>query len=305
MQTVLVVDDSPTDRAIVGRFLQEEPELSVSFACDGNEALNSIRTQLPDIVVTDLQMPDCDGLQLVDQVKQEFPGLPVILMTARGSEDIAAEALRKGAASYVPKRVMASQLRDTVVRVLSAAIADRQRSRLMHSLAECQCRFEIQNDPELIEPLTQQLQEMLLCLPLGDEAERLRVALAVKHMLQNGLYHGNLELPYDVEDLSSPAAVAVLQERLFTDPYANRTLFVEASISPREARFQIRHEGPGFADAAREAKSADPCNPQHFTRGLVLAQSIMDEVTISDDGRSVSIIKRSREAADMMVDDEG
>jgi CheY-like chemotaxis protein len=302
---VLVVDDSPTDRAIVGRFLQQEPDLTVNMACDGNEALESIRMRVPDVVVTDLQMPECDGLQLVDQVKQEFPGLPVILMTARGSEEIAAEALRKGAASYVPKRVMASQLRDTVVRVLSAAASDRQRSRLMHSLAESHCRFEVQNDPELIEPLAEHLHEMLLCLPLGDESERLRVALAVKHALQNGLYHGNLELPCEVEDLSSPAAVAILEERMMSAPYAQRMLSIEAWISPREASFRIWHEGPGYAPEAREAKFADPCSPQHFTRGLVLAQSIMDDVTISDDGRILAMLKRSCESADMTMEDAG
>ncbi|MBS0203653.1 MAG: response regulator [Planctomycetes bacterium] len=292
MSLVLVVDDSPTDRIMACRFLQQEPDLTVTFACDGNEALARIREQLPDAVVTDLQMPECDGLQLVDLVMQEFPRLPVILMTAKGSEDVAVEALRRGAASYVPKRVMATQLRDTVVRILSAASNDGRQSRLMHSLAESQLRFEIQNDPELIETLTEHIQGMLRCLPLGDESERLRVVLAVKHALWNGLYHGNLELPLDLEDLRSADVVELIQARLSAAPYADRMLTVEMRISPQEAAFLIRHEGPGFPPEVCRTEHADPCCPRHFTRGIVLMQSIMDETQILEDGHAISTRKR-------------
>ena len=296
---VLVVDDSPTDRIMASRFLQQESNLTVSFACDGNEALTRIREQLPDAVVTDLQMPECDGLQLVDLVMQEFPRLPVILMTARGSEEVAVEALRRGAASYVPKRVMATQLRDTVVRILSAASSDGRQSRLMHSLAESRLRFEIQNDVELIETLSEQIQGMLRCLPLGDESKRLRVVLAVKHAMLNGLYHGNLELPIDAEDLQSPAIVELIRERLSTAPYADRMLTIDMQISPHEATFLIRHEGPGFPAEACRTETADPCCPRHFTRGLVLMQSIMDETEILEDGRAISMLKRP--SADLEV----
>jgi CheY-like chemotaxis protein len=290
--TVLVVDDSLTDRTMASRFLQQESDITVEFACDGNEALARIRDQMPDAVVTDLQMPECDGLQLVDHVMKEFPRLPVVLMTARGSEQIAAEALRKGAASYVPKRVMATQLRDTVVRILAAASTDARQSRLMHSLADSYLRFEIQNDAELIETLTEHVQAMLRCLPLGDESERLRVVLAVKHAMLNGLFHGNLELPLDVEDLRTPEVTALIRQRLTTSPYADRVLVMEAHISPREASFVIRHQGAGFSAEACHTDSADPCCPHHFTRGIVLMRSIMDEIQILEDGHVVSMVKR-------------
>jgi len=301
--TVLVVDDSPTDRIMASRFLEQEPEMIVRFACDGNAALAQIREQMPDAVVTDLQMPECNGLQLVSHVMNEFPRLPVILMTAQGSEEIAAEALRIGAASYVPKRVLASQLRDTVVRILAAASADGRQSSLMHSLADSFLRFEIQNDAELIETLMEHIQGMLRCLPLSDESERLRVVLAVKHAILNSLYHGNLEIPFDVEDLWTPAAAALIHERLTTAPFADRLLIIEANISPRAASFLIRHEGTAFPEETCQAKSVDPCCPKHFTRGIVLMQSTMDEVRILEDGRAISLLKRPSEVSEVVFDD--
>lgn len=301
MPSVLVVDDSPTDRMMAGRFLQQEPNVTVIFAGDGNEALERIRAEMPDAVVTDLQMPECDGLQLVDAVKQEFPRLPIILMTAKGSEEVAAEAMRKGAASYVPKRILATQLRETVSRILSAASADQLQSRLMHSLVEGHCRFEIQNDPDVFDSLTNHLGEMLRCLPLGDESERLRVGLAVKHALTNGHYFGNLELPFDVENLKSPAICELIRERSSSSPYVDRLLIVDAKISATEACFEIAHEGPGYLPELYAGQNDDICSPKQFARGFVLMRTIMDEISVAEGGRSVRLRKLPIGELDIMA----
>ena len=150
---ILVVDDSPSDRMIAGTILQRDRDVTVTYASDGAEAILQIQSQLPDVVLTDLQMPELDGLQLVACIKQSYPLLPVVLMTAQGSETIASEALRLGAASYVPKTLLTRQLRDVVSRIVASAKADRGHSRLMHSLEHSQSRFVLQNDPGLIEPL--------------------------------------------------------------------------------------------------------------------------------------------------------
>ena len=57
----------------------------------------------PDVVLTDLDMPRMNGLQLVEAIRRNYPTIPVVVMTALGSEEIAALALAKGAASYIPK----------------------------------------------------------------------------------------------------------------------------------------------------------------------------------------------------------
>ena len=60
---------------------------------------------MPAVVLTDLQMPGLDGLALVQEIREKYPRLPVILMTAHGSEDVAILALRAGATNYVPEEV--------------------------------------------------------------------------------------------------------------------------------------------------------------------------------------------------------
>lgn len=112
MAKVLVVDDSRTDRVLAKSLLECRPGLemlecrtglSVLDVAGGDEALEVLQRDLPDLVLTDMVMPGMSGLELVETIRGRFPLLPVILMTAHGSEDITMEALQKGAASYVPK----------------------------------------------------------------------------------------------------------------------------------------------------------------------------------------------------------
>jgi DNA-binding NarL/FixJ family response regulator len=91
----------------------------------------------PDVVVTDLQMPEMDGLQLVLKIAQDNPDIPVVLMTAHGSESIAAQALANGAASYVAKSDLAESLVNTVMLILAMNETD-----LRYRLIQCSTRTQ-------------------------------------------------------------------------------------------------------------------------------------------------------------------
>ena len=108
MATILVVDDSAVDRRLVGGLLETDAELEVEYAAHGKEALAKIEYLVLELVVTDLMMPEMDGLELVAAMRSKYPLIPVILMTSKGSEEIAVRALQEGAASYVPKRNLAN-----------------------------------------------------------------------------------------------------------------------------------------------------------------------------------------------------
>lgn len=94
LPTLLVVDDSAIERTLVGG-LVKNAGWQVVFAEDGKHALSQIEIESPDVVLTDLRMPHLDGLQLVKEVRRMQTPIPVILMTGYGSEEIAAEALRR------------------------------------------------------------------------------------------------------------------------------------------------------------------------------------------------------------------
>src|SRR5262249_22674824 len=97
--------------------------------------------QSPELVLDDLQMPVMNGLDLIAAVRKDYRLVPVILMTAQGSEEIAAQALRLGAASYVPKRRLADDLAPTAGRILLGSLEDRAGHQLMHYLESAQAVF--------------------------------------------------------------------------------------------------------------------------------------------------------------------
>lgn len=292
MTQALVVDDSATDRVLAGRLLEQGGDIEVAFAGNGREALEAVRQRIPDVIVCDLQMPEMNGLELVEAIKREYPAVPVVLMTARGSEAIAAEALRKGAASYVPKMILAEHLRETVNRIVGAASADRRHSRLMHALDECRCRFRLRNDPGLIEPLTAHIQEMLRSLPLGDEAERLRVGQAVKHALWVAHRHGNLEVPLDT-NLSDSELQLLVAERSEQEPYALRSMLVEVHVSGAEAVVTVTHDGPGIDIGVLPEDLESAAVDKSWLAAFVIVPSVMDDVRFDDDGRTIGLLKKA------------
>ena len=159
MTRVLVVDDCAVDRALAGEIVKRDTGFTVEFARDGNDALEKIAQSPPDLVLTDLQMPGMDGLQLVSAVRQRFPRVPVILMTSQGSEEIAFRALQVGAASYVPKSLLPENLRDTVGKVLRAAVDESHYYTTMSCLTRSERLFTLANDSALFTPLIVHFQQ--------------------------------------------------------------------------------------------------------------------------------------------------
>ena len=86
-------------------------------------------------------MPEIDGLELTATIRRECRRCPVILMTAHGSEETAIAALRRGAANYVAKRKLASELVPTVLAVLDIARADRGQREILNCLTQTESRL--------------------------------------------------------------------------------------------------------------------------------------------------------------------
>jgi CheY-like chemotaxis protein/anti-sigma regulatory factor (Ser/Thr protein kinase) len=290
--SIIVVDDSAVDRRLAGSLLEQQHDCNVQYAADGKEALRHMTSRLPDLVLTDLQMPEMDGLELVAAVKRDYPFVPVILMTAQGSEDVAARALREGAASYVPKRHLARDLLPTVRRVLAASTEDRAHSRLMHYMETAEAVFVVPNDLELIKTLVCATQELLRCLPLADETERLRVGLALEEALTNAYYHGNLEIGALMTEPNRQTYDQLAERRLEEEPYRSRHIRASIRITRDEAIFVVRDQGPGFDVAALPPVTNLPDADRSAGRGVVLMRMIMDEVRYNAAGNEVTLVKR-------------
>jgi len=301
MSKVLIVDDSPVDRRLAGKMLETRPDssdepgetgLTVVYASDGKEALETIARESPDAVVTDLQMPGMNGLDLVLQVRARFPLVPVILMTAHGSEELAVRALTSGAASYVPKREMATDLLETVESVIESAHGKRDQKRLLRSLTQTESQFELPNEPELIPPLVAHLKDNVFRMSGSDETGLIQMTVALREALVNAMEHGNLELDSALRERDDGEYHRLARERRTQRKYADRKVHVRARESREEATYVIRDEGPGF-DTTKLPDPTDPANLEKRSgRGLLLMRAFMAEVRHNARGNEVTLVWR-------------
>jgi CheY-like chemotaxis protein/anti-sigma regulatory factor (Ser/Thr protein kinase) len=294
MAKVLVVDDSPLDSLLAGSLLEAQTDLEAVYARNGKEALAALPTALPDLVLTDLQMPEMNGLELVEAVRRQWAFVPVILMTAHGSEDIAVQALRAGAASYVPKKNLAHDLVHTVQRVLALSRAGRDHQLVLDCLAQTESQFILPNHADYITPLIGHLQQQLSQLKICDRSGLVRVGNALYEVLVNAIEHGNLELSSTLRETSDRTAyIKLAEERRRQAPYCDRRVFVTARCTPVEAVYVVRDEGPGFDPAALDP--FDPAQLEKTTgRGLLLIRTFMDEVRFNATGNEITIVKRAK-----------
>ena len=102
---LLTIDDEEAVRSSIAAFF-EDCGFSVIQACDGREGIDMARTMRPDVVITDLRMPNVDGLEVVDAVCRMDDNMPVIVLSGTGVLDDAIQALRRGAWDYLAKPVL-------------------------------------------------------------------------------------------------------------------------------------------------------------------------------------------------------
>lgn len=291
MATVLIVDDNAIDRRLAGGIV-EKVGMATQFAKHGKEALEHISREPPDIVLTDMLMPEMDGLELVERIRQDYSHIPVILMTAHGSEEIAVKALRTGAASYVPKQLLARELAGTIHDMLSVVTTRKDEQKAIELLEEVRMKFVLGADLVTHEPVVGYLQDQLRKWHLCEGADLIRVGTALHEAFVNAIEHGNLELDSEMRDDPHGSYQLVGEQRRKTPPWCDRKVHVWAQLTHTEATISIRDQGPGF-----DPKSLpDPTDPENIGkisgRGLLLIRTFMDDIRFNDTGNEITLVKR-------------
>jgi CheY-like chemotaxis protein len=296
-EKILVAEDSPT-QAIQIRHILTVAGFEVETVANGEEALRAIERKPPDLVLTDLDMPKMNGLQLVEAVHRRFARVPVVLMTAFGNDEVAARALEAGAASYVPKRNLEKDLLETLRDLLAVVVADRELARLSEFLTGQDARYQIGNNLASIPSIVAHVQTEMAELKMADENERIRVGVALSAALRNAISCGNLELAETCEEEGPEFGDGTrtldrrVAERSRQAPYRDRNVWLETRLIRGEAVFIVGHEGPGYDprpsfddNAARLGSDAEA--------GWVLVKNFMDDVSLDDKGKQLTMIKRS------------
>jgi CheY-like chemotaxis protein/anti-sigma regulatory factor (Ser/Thr protein kinase) len=294
MATVLLVDSS----LVQGKLLADVLKLSghkVRVTHTGADALAAARTNHPDVLVTDIQLPDMDGLELVRAARAEFPSVPVMITTQRGSEELAVEALKAGAANYLPKRNLARCLAPMLDDMLGVASSLKQKAAFEGHVAAVEYQVVLSNKPALVADLVSLVEEMTIKMGAFDGGERMLMGMAVHEAATNAIVHGNLEVSSDLKEDNWDRYHQAIADRSKTPPYSDRRVKVTLRAERRGEMFVcIADDGPGY-DVSSLPDPTDPANMEKGCgRGMMLIRTIFDEVSHNPKGNEIRMTKRAK-----------
>ncbi len=292
MSNILLVEDNAT-QAMQMKLLLESASHTVTCVDDGTVALERLADGFIDLVVTDLELPLLSGLELIKKMQADFPQIPAVLVTGPGSERLAAEALKHGAAAYVPMLLLYEMLLVTVENVLGVLRTDRSYAELIDHLTENRLVFDLPCNPDFIEPVIDLTMHLAAGMELLCGTDLHRVSIALGHVLSNSFFRGNLELTHTQwrAQCNNEETQELVQQRLHQLPFKNRKVHFDARLMRDTLRVTVRDEGHGFDVRKQAHLNLAQAMDADRGRGWVLIHSFMDKVTYNERGNEVTLVK--------------
>lgn len=115
MTRILIVDDSAEDRMMLEALCAQIPGIMTESVASGDKAVARSRRKSPDCVLLDYHLGDRNGLSVLSALKADAPFLPVVVLSGRGSEELAAAAMKAGATRYMQKRGLSHDMLRTAI----------------------------------------------------------------------------------------------------------------------------------------------------------------------------------------------
>ncbi len=286
-KTLLVVDNCHDTQALALEQAKGKG-LSVITAPDPGIATTTLEMTVPDVVLTDLFMPDMSGLHLIRHIRTRYPFCSIILMAEEGNEVTVLEALRAGAVDYLHKPLIGEELGGSLDRALQAiprTVDDAP------GIEQLEYRLTIGTDLASAEnSVSWLIQGTAMMLP---ETQRLHLRATLIELVVNAVEHGSLEIFYQEkqEALADERYEQLILARRRDPRFAKRRVTVLAYYDKgtRAIRYTVLDEGRGFRWKTLLNRAEEPC-PSHDAngRGLFLAQAFFPDLTYNERGNEVT-----------------
>jgi two-component system cell cycle response regulator len=285
---VLVVDPSEESHANIARYVTGRGVV-VMTASDPSAAVAAIERVVPDVVITDLFLPDGAGLALTRQIRSRYELCPVIVMAKDAPESVVVQALREGAVDYLHKPIAEEELAHALYRarnLLPGNLAD------LSGVHRSEHRLIVDSDPAHVPGVISWL--MKTTASMLSEMQRLHLRGALQELLINAVEHGNLEMSYQEKEqaLATGEYEALLAQRLDQSRLKNRhvTIHVFYTKEAKSLLYRIADEGAGFQwrsvlNQSQEAGCTEAVNG----RGIFLARSLFPNLSYNDRGNEVTL----------------
>jgi DNA-binding NarL/FixJ family response regulator len=177
---VLLADDHVLFREGLAGIISSQPDMEViGEADDGLEAIVKARQLKPDLILMDIQMPDCDGLEATRVIKKELPETIIVVLTVRDDEEKLFEAIKSGAQGYLLKSIRGKEMLAMLRGALrgDAAISPHLAGRMLEEFRRMS--YQVPAEADELEDLTPREQEVLGLVALGKADKQIAVDLSI------------------------------------------------------------------------------------------------------------------------------
>ena len=246
---ILVVDDEPAHRQMIEAVLDAEG-YEIVQAEHGGAAISAVENRFYDLVIMDVRMPDVDGIEALQKIKQISPDIPVIIMTAYASVDTAVDALKSGAYDYLIKPLDIDELKLLVDKALRYHQLEQENLFLKERLND---RFDFSN---IIgrSPAMQKLFETIALVAPSEATVLIAGESGTgKELIANAIHQNS---PRKDSVLIKVNCAALPETLLESELFGHEKGAFTGAITRKQGRFQLAHKSSIFLDEIAEMAPA-------------------------------------------------
>lgn len=287
---ILIVDDQDSLRKLLVIYMLKEG-LEPIEAENGKKAIELYRLMKPSVVLTDIMMPEMDGLALLKEIKKIDKQAAVILMTGYGSEEVLIESLRGGAANYFKKPFNFQEIIEAIKHILKYRADLDSAQYYSPFITEEKKSFVIYTEEADILPIINQIAiNLAMVVPA---AEILNLKIGMEEILKNAIEHGNLNISAAEKHEAIEQGVfgKLIDTRLQQNGNGRKKIYITMKLDRKAFFLTIRDQGEGFNWKSFPQPTAESL--LNFSgRGILLTRIYFDDVLFNEKGNEVTLVKR-------------
>lgn len=238
---ILIAEDEPKLRRLISLLLERE-DYALTTVADGQEALDALKAESFDLLITDLKMPRVDGRELLVQARQDYPDLPVIVITAFGSIESAVETLQAGAIDYITKPFDEERLKISVERGLRFHQLMAENTALRR---EVKSRWDLEN-------IVTRSTQMKFAIDMARRVAQSNANVIVygesgtgKELITRGIHHAS---PRATEPFVAINCAAIPDELLESELFGHEKGAFTGAVATKPGKFELADGGTLFLD---------------------------------------------------------
>jgi len=249
MDTILIVDDEKNYLVVLEALLRPEG-YEIITADNAVDALHLVRESDLDLIITDMKMPGMSGMELLEECKKLIPELPLIMMTAYGTIELAVEAIKKQAFDYITKPFKNEELKLTVIKALESYRLTKENRLLREALSE---RYNYGN-------IIGKSKSMLKIYDLINKVARSKASVLItgssgtgKELIAKAVHYNS---PRKDQPFISINCGALTETLLETELFGHEKGAFTGAIAMKRGRFELADRGTLFLDEVGEMPQA-------------------------------------------------